>query len=66
VWTYFTAQKVDDRLVGLFEVNAVARAMGHSHLAYALSDWLDITGIAEAEALNAGSDFGLGFLIRET
>jgi hypothetical protein len=35
--------------------------MGHSHVAYALADRLNITGIAEAEALNAGRDFCLGF-----
>jgi hypothetical protein len=60
------AQEKDDGLGGLLEVNAITRAMGHSHLAYALADRLNITGIAEAEALNAGRDFRLGFLIRET
>ena len=33
----------------LLEVNAVARTVGYSHLAYARSDRLNITGIAEAE-----------------
>jgi hypothetical protein len=61
-----TAQEKDDSLAGLLEVNAVTRAMGHSHLAYALSNRLNITGIAEAEALNAGSNFRLGSWIRET
>jgi len=37
--------------------------MGHSHFACALSDWLYITGIAEAKALDAGNNFCLGFLI---
>jgi hypothetical protein len=60
-----TAQEKDDGLVGLLEVNALARAIGHSHLAYARSDRLNITGIAEAEALNAGSNFCLGLLIRK-
>jgi hypothetical protein len=60
------AQEKDDSLGGLLEVIAVTWAMGQAHLAYAFSDWLNITGIAEAEALNAGSDFRLGFLIRET
>jgi len=40
--------------------------MGHSHLAHALANWLDVTGIAETEALNAGSNFRLGLLIRQT
>jgi len=40
--------------------------MRHSHLAHALANWLDVTGIAETEALNAGSNFRLGLLIRET
>jgi hypothetical protein len=60
-----TAQEEDDGLAGLLEVNAVTRSVGHSHLGYALSDRLSITGIAEAEALNTGSNFRLGFLIRE-
>jgi len=37
--------------------------MRHSHLAHALANWLDVTGIAETEALNAGSNFRLGLLI---
>jgi len=48
-----TAQEKDDGLVGLPETNAVARAVGHSHFAYARSGWLNVTGITEAEALNA-------------
>jgi hypothetical protein len=40
--------------------------MGYSHLAYALSDWLDVSGIAETEALNAGSNFRFGLLVLET
>jgi len=61
-----TAQEKDNGLVGLLEVNAIARAVRHSHLAYTRSDRLSVTGIAEAEALNAGSYFRLGLLIRET
>jgi len=61
-----TAQKKDDGLLDLLEVNAITRAVGHSHLAYARSDWLSITRIAEAEALNPGSNLRLGLLIRKT
>jgi hypothetical protein len=40
--------------------------MGHSHLAHARSDRLDVTGIAEPKTFNAGSDFSLGLLIHES
>src|SRR5450756_1944200 len=60
-----TAQEQDDGLAGLLEVNAVTRAVGHPHLAHAFSNRLNVTGIAEAKAFNAGSDLRLGFLIRE-
>ena len=40
--------------------------MVHSHLAHALANRLDVTRIAETEALNAGSNFRLGLLIRKT
>jgi hypothetical protein len=60
-----TAQQKDDGLAGLLEVNAVARAVGHSHLAHALSNRFDIAGIAEPESFNAGNDFRFGSLIRE-
>jgi hypothetical protein len=42
-----TAQEKNNGLAGLLVVNAIARAMGHSHLAHALANWLDVTGITE-------------------
>jgi hypothetical protein len=39
--------------------------MRHSHFAHAFADRFDITGIAEAKALNAGNNFRLSFLIDE-
>jgi hypothetical protein len=60
------AQKKDDGLAGLLEVDAVSRPKGYSHLADAGTDRLHITGIAKAEPLNAGSYCRLGFLIFQT
>jgi len=50
----------------LLEVNAVTRAVWHAHLADASADRLDVTWIAEAKALDTGSNFRFGHLIRET
>jgi hypothetical protein len=60
------AQKQEDDLSGLLEVNAVTRSIGNSHFADACSDRLDITAVAKAQALNAGNNFRHGFLIRKT
>jgi hypothetical protein len=48
-----TAQKKDDDLAGLLEVNAITRPMGHSHLAYAGADRLNVARIAKAQPLDA-------------